>query len=95
MGTEDRGVLSFTAEGYAIGLELVDPTYIIDANGQQQQLDVEVRRESQINRFGQNFEPTLSNLTSRSKTVEKQVRVLKSLHGDVFDDQFRFAADQI
>ena len=59
MGIEDRGVLSFSKQGYAIGLELVDPTYTIDSNGSQKQLKANVRRQQQINRFGRNFEPLI------------------------------------
>jgi hypothetical protein len=95
MGIEDRGVLSFTKQGYAIGLELVDPTYTIDSIGRQQQLNRNVRRQQQINRVGRNFEPKLAELTTRSKTVEKQVRSINQLRGNVLDDQFRFIADKV
>ena len=95
MGLEDRGVLGFTTQGYAIGIELVDPTYTINQKGDQVLLRGKVRRQEQINRLGRNFEPTLSTITSRSKTIEKQVRILDRLHGDVLEDRFRFVADEI
>ncbi|MHA1949678.1 MAG: hypothetical protein ACW99G_07170 [Candidatus Thorarchaeota archaeon] len=95
MGVEDRGSLSFTKQGYAIRLELVDPTYRINSNGQQELLQGVVRRNQQINRFGKNFEPNLSKLTTRSKTIEKQVQATNQLHGDVLDDRFPFIADNV
>ena len=95
MRVVDRGSLSFTKQGYAIRLELVDPTYTINRNGSQVLRQQVVRRDQQINRFGKNFEPNLSKLTTRSKTIEKQVRATNQLHGDVLDDQFRFIADNV
>lgn len=95
MGAEDRGVLSFTDKGYAIDLELVDPIFTINGNGDQVQLNAKVRRDEQINRFGRNFRPTLSTLTSRSKTIAKQVQATDRLHGDVSDERFRFIADRV
>ena len=95
MGVEDRGVLQFTDKGYAIDLELVDPVYTINKNGDQELVRGKVRRDEQINRIGSNFVPELSKLTTRSKTINKQVRIINSLHGTVTDDNFRFIADKV
>ena len=95
MVSPDRGNLLFSGDGYAIQLQLFDPTFIINENGVQIQLPAEIRREDQINRVGKRFEPTLDTLTTRAETVSKHVRILTQLHGDLLDDNFRFIADKL
>lgn len=95
MTTPDRGNLTISGDGFAINLELFDPSFQIDQDGDQVQLPAEIIRERQINRIGRNFKATLEELTTRAETVAKHVQILERLHGNVFDDNFRFVADKL